>query len=257
MKTLIIIITLGNNIERLENIYNLLKNVSNPWKLEIGINGNEINIKNIYGSVNVITYKEEEKIYDSNKRINGMIMEKGELGCAWTHHNLYYQLCFEEKEYDNYLIIEDDTMFINENESIKELNNILIFLDNNFNFEIIILNESLFYPFIKEKQINEYFTTIKKQLFNYASSYIISKNGARKLLSYTPNCINFPADDLLSNHFVFKDLNVIRSIKTIFKINKKIHSDIDNITLRDNFHKMKTNNEIDERVKNIFSQTSL
>ena len=105
--TLIIVITLGNNIKRLENIYNLLQNITNPWKLEIGINGNQINIKNIYGSINIITYNNLEKIYDSNKRINGMTMEKGELGCAWTHYNLYYQLCFEEKLYNNYLIIED------------------------------------------------------------------------------------------------------------------------------------------------------
>jgi GR25 family glycosyltransferase involved in LPS biosynthesis len=58
------------------------------------------------------------------------------------------------------------------------------------------LCKSLWHPFILTQKVNDYFYECKKQYFSHGTSYLMSQKGAQKVLDYTKNSINVPADDL-------------------------------------------------------------
>ena len=79
------------------------------------------------------------------------------------------------------------------------------------------LGKSECFNFKLKDKINDYYYSIEKEFFNRTTSYIISKNGAKKLLEYVNNIITRPADDLLSNYFIKNDnFNVYVPKKYLF-----------------------------------------
>ena len=76
--------------------------------------------------------------------------------------------------------------------------------------------KSDWYKFILNNKINEFWNTIHKQYFNRLTAYITSKEGATKILHYTKDSINIPADDLLSCMHIEDRLNVYVPSKYIF-----------------------------------------
>ena len=48
-------------------------------------------------------------MYDSRLRINGTGLQKGEMGCAWSHLSVY-EMLLEDNDTDSYLVLEDDAI---------------------------------------------------------------------------------------------------------------------------------------------------
>lgn len=131
-------------------------------------------------------------LYIIHRRINKQLMNRGEFGCAWSHYKLYQQL-MNDPNCDAYLILEDDVKL---NDGVM-LGQILQNLPNNFH--LVHLAYSQYFPFKRTTQANKHLWNICRQYFNKSSAYILSKQGAQKLLLFSSKCISLPADDILSN----------------------------------------------------------
>ena len=197
LKIKVFVLSLKEYKEREKNIYELtciFKQLGIAIEIFYGINGKNIN-KEIIDDENIkLLYENYESIvYNTKSRANGKIMSCGELGCAWSQLCLYKQLIHDET-FDKYLILEDDALLTSDFETIVNiLNNIPIDSD------VCHIGESTWYPFKITNKINDFFYEYERQYCNNNTSYIITKNGATKLLEFTKNRILFPADDLLSN----------------------------------------------------------
>jgi GR25 family glycosyltransferase involved in LPS biosynthesis len=193
----VVIISLKDYPDRLESMHPLLeqlKSIGLSIEIIYGINGSRIciedtsepNIKNLY-------YGDQHLKYNRSVRVNGQQMTRGEFGCAWSHHNVYKKLVSDE-DTDAYLVLEDDAELIC---SLEYLTESLQNLPNTF--DIIRTSPSIWYPYNKTHNINSYFYEYQKRYSNCATSYFISKEGAKKAIAYINGKLNIPADDVLSN----------------------------------------------------------
>lgn len=202
------------------------------WKFYKAINGAELEYIPIYNNrlflINDHTNK-QSYIYDKTRRLNGEGLGKGEIGCLLSHLELYKELLKEPDFNNEYLIFEDDFKRLKSPEIIKEyLNN----LPSSDTYDVCMLGVSDYYPYEKEVSINEYYYLPQKKFFNRLTSYIITRRGAKKLLMNNNPHIGLPADDNISNMYLFSlDFTVIvpnenlfvhnSSPSTIEKINNK------------------------------------
>ncbi len=211
-----IIITLKEYNTRMKNI-NKLKDIMNKlgiqYEIFYGVYGKNIKIYNTnVKEIKALDYNGNIRYYHTKARLNGQMMGMGELGCAWTHINIYDKLTNIDNEIDNYVIFEDD---VEMNE--EDIDYLYKLLDNiPQNYDILHIAKSECYNFIRKDKVNEYYYTIEKRFFNGTTSYIVSKNGANKLLRLTENCINIPADDLLSNNFLMGNIDVFVPERYVF-----------------------------------------
>ena len=118
-------------------------------------------------------------------------MMNGEFGCAWSHINIYKQMIEKNDKY--YLVLEDDVCLV---KPIDQLFNLLNNIPVDADYCHLALSD--WYPFILTEQKNEYFYKCKKTFFNRTTAYIISLNGAKKIINYIGNEINLPIDDLIN-----------------------------------------------------------
>ena len=222
----IIILTLKNFNERSNIINNLLINMSMigiTHEIVYGIYGKDIKVYDTEDkNIKLLYHNFETYYYDKTKRLNKHIMKAGELGCAWSHLNIYKKLC-SDKLYNKYLIFEDDACL---SEKLDIIYNTLNNLPNIFDICHISLSD--WYPFNKTDKENNYFYNIEKKFFNRSTSYIISKEGALKLLKYSNNYINIPSDDLVCNSFINND-----DFKLYVPQNYLFKENIDNISIRE------------------------
>ena len=222
----IIILTLKNFNERSNIINNLLINMSMigiTHEIVYGIYGKDIKVYDTEDkNIKLLYHNFETYYYDKTKRLNKHIMKAGELGCAWSHLNIYKKLC-SDKLYNKYLIFEDDACL---SEKLDIIYNTLNNLPNIFDICHISLSD--WYPFNKTDKENNYFYNIEKKFFNRTTSYIISKEGALKLLKYSNNYINIPSDDLVCNSFINND-----DFKLYVPQNYLFKENIDNISIRE------------------------
>jgi len=203
----IIIITLEKYPQRMSKIHELLIKLSQiglQYEIIYSVNGSDIKISNTnYSNIKHIEYNGEVKYYNNLIRTNGQEMTLGELGCAWSHLNIYDKLVKEPVISTKYIVLEDDANLV---ESLEHLYDCLKHLPDDFDLCHIAMSD--WYPFIKQNNINEYWYDVKKQYFNRLTAYIISKKGAHKIIDYINNWINVPADDLLSNMHLQDKLQV-------------------------------------------------
>jgi GR25 family glycosyltransferase involved in LPS biosynthesis len=140
----------------------------------------------IYGK-NLITTPQLLRIFDGND----YNMRCGLVGCALSHIKLYIDLV-KDPTYNFYIILEDDITFTPDFD--KKLLHILPHMVNpNINIDMIYLGHHMF-P--KYRNDNIYNKETLPSLFKWSSQkslqmsmggtggYIISKNGARKLLEF-------------------------------------------------------------------------
>ena len=210
----VVILTLEKYSHRMNKVYDLINKLSQiglQCSLFYGVNGEDIQVvKMEHPHLFRLEYKNESKYYDFTIRANNLFMKRGELGAAWSHINLYKSL-LKEKHVDKYLIFEDDAEFV---ESLEYAYNCLINIPNYF--DVCHISKSDWHKFIFTNKINEFWNTIHKEYFNRLTGYIVSKNGAEKILHYTKDSINIPCDDLLSNMHLNNKLNVYVPDKYIF-----------------------------------------
>ena len=210
----VVILTLEKYSHRMNKVYDLVNKLSQiglQCSLFYGVNGEDIQIvKMEHPQLFRLEYKNESKYYDSSIRVNKQFMKRGELGAAWSHINIYKSL-LKEQHVDKYLIFEDDVEFV---ESLEYAYNCLINIPNYF--DVCHISKSDWHKFIFTNKINEFWNTIHKEYFNRLTGYIVSKNGAEKILHYTKDSINIPCDDLLSNMHLNNKLNVYVPDKYIF-----------------------------------------
>ena len=202
-----IILTLEKHPERLYKLTKFITDIASIGiEVEIynGVDGSEIVIEDsleVISKINKIRYKDCEYSYDRTKRLNGQTMKKGEFGCAWSHINIYNKLR-EDKDYDNYIIFEDDVQFAC---SLEKFYNTLQGLPKDF--DVLHICESDCYPFHKIGRVEDTdFYVPYKRFFNRLTAYIVSKKGADKIINYTNSFINVPSDDLLSGMYINSDL---------------------------------------------------
>jgi GR25 family glycosyltransferase involved in LPS biosynthesis len=179
-------------LEKLKEVLNEFKKINIKIEIFNVIIGTDIKVFNTEDRyIKLLKYKNYTRNYDTRARTNRKFMKPGELGCAWSHLNIYEKL-INDTEYDNYLVIEDDVVLLKSIEYIKEV------LENiPSDFDFCNTNISIWYPFKKDKQVNKYFYTIEKNYFSGMTSYLISKSGARKLLNFAGNNIDIPSDDMV------------------------------------------------------------
>jgi GR25 family glycosyltransferase involved in LPS biosynthesis len=226
----VVILTLEKYSHRMNKVYDLINKLSKiglQCNLFYGVNGEDIKVvKMEHPQLFRLEHKNESKYYDSSIRVNKQFMTRGELGCAWSHINIYKSL-LKETLVDKYLIFEDDVEII---ESLEYAYNCLINIPSDF--DVCHISKSDWNPFIFNNKINEFWNTIHKDYFNRLTGYIVSKNGAEKILHYTKDSINIPADDLLSNMHLTNKLNVYVPDKYIFHEPKNTISIIRNFVGR-------------------------
>jgi GR25 family glycosyltransferase involved in LPS biosynthesis len=179
-----------------------------------GVNGNDIKITPfIPPYISKLNYKGVEKVYDSRLKLDGSCLKKGEMGCAWSHLNVYDML-LKDPEYDAYLVFEDDADLI---VSPTELDEFLEELKT-LTFDVCHIFTSEYFPFNLINKISNNFWIPERRFFNNAAAYIVTKKGAQKLVDFAFPAIGKPADDLLSNLFIKSDdFNLIVPYKKLFK----------------------------------------
>jgi len=201
IKTIILTLPEYSN-ERLTKLNNLRQRFaqigleSDPYN---GVNGKDITLSDTAEEkIKHLTYMDTVFTYNKTVRINGNPMTRGEFGCAWSHLNLFKQLLKEAKNsaVSYYFILEDDVELV---KPLTELYELLQHIPSDM--DLCHLAESDWYPFVKTKQVNAYFSECEKYFFNRTTAYLVSKKGAEKLLNYHHNAINVPIDDLFNMIF--------------------------------------------------------
>lgn len=149
-----------------------------------------------------ITWNNTTYNYNKKIRLNGIRMMTGEFGCFWSHINIYKQMIEKNDKY--YLVLEDDVCLI---KPINQLFNLLNNIPDDADYCHLALSD--WYPFVLTEQKNDYFYKCKKTFFNRTTAYIISLNGAKKIINYIGNQINLPIDDLINTIYrTRQDFNV-------------------------------------------------
>jgi GR25 family glycosyltransferase involved in LPS biosynthesis len=193
----VVILTLKKYSHRMNKVYDLVNKLSHlglRCSLFYGVNGEDIKItKSVTPNIYYLEYNNEIKKYDCSIRVNKQLMTAGELGCAWSHINIYKTL-LKDNSVDKYLIFEDDVEIV---ESLEYVYECLIKIPSDF--DMCHVSKSDWYNFVFNNKVNEMWNTIHKEYFNRLTAYIISKNGAKKIVDHIKDNINIPADDLLSN----------------------------------------------------------
>jgi len=162
-------------------------------------------------------------VSDYNYRIDYNTRGKikiGTIGCNLSHIFLCDELIFDDK-YDYYLVLEDDsTLNVDVNVLYEYLNN----LPEKFDF--IHLDKSDAFEFIPTDKVNYYYYNIEKIFFNRTSSYLISKSGAAKYVSFFKHNICRPPDDSFSNLFMFKNFNTLIPREWLFKLSEDSYNSV-------------------------------
>ncbi len=199
----VVVISLKDYPDRLMKMEPMLKQlqmIGLESEILYGVNGRNIDIQDTsIPQIKRLTYEGNHLMYNRAVRVNGQPMTRGEFGCAWSHYNVYQKLV-DDRDADAYLVLEDDAEMICPLEKVQEvLQNIPQ------DFDILRTTPSQWYPFAKTESINPYFYAYKKQYTNHTTSYIISKLGALKMISYLGGFLNVPSDDAYSNLYIYND----------------------------------------------------
>jgi len=216
----IIVVNLKKREDRKNDIINLFSELNlYPYFFYEAVDGNKIELT-----------LEIKNLFDGND----FKYRKGVIGCALSHYNIWLDL-LNDKTHDYYIIFEDD-IYINKN--IDFLKNFELCKDYIKKNELIDL---LFMGFHKSNQNlnfdnNSYgninFIPFEYNLFNIGGSfsYIITKNGANKIIDYIhKNNIKHGIDYMFK---IIPDFNIIMTKPSIIlsewmqKLTDNVDSDI-------------------------------
>ena len=184
-------------LTKLDNLRQRLTQIGLETSIYNGVNGKDITmIDTVDEKVKQLVYRDTILTYNKTVRLYQTPMTRGEFGCAWSHLNLFKQLVQEDSSVSYYLILEDDVELV---KPLVELYELLRNIPSDM--DLCHLAKSDWYPFIKTRPVNAYFSECEKCFFNRTTAYIVSKKGAEKLLNYHENAINVPIDDLINTSY--------------------------------------------------------
>ena len=214
----------SGRLAKLDGLIHDLTTIGMDSNVFYGVYGKDIKVYDAASKetgIKHITWQGTTCFYDMHVRLNGQHMSRGEFGCAWSHLNVLQQLLTEPAG-TYYLIMEDDV------ELVKPLNELYELLQSMpLDADMCHLAKSDCYPFGRTKQVNDYFYECEKRFFNKTTAYLISQNGAQKVLDYTKNYINVPADDLFNMIYrLIPDFNFYVPAEFYFKEQDEITSTI-------------------------------
>lgn len=179
-----------------------------------------------YSAINGSNLSDEQILNESTFLCRNLLCNKGMIGCALSHKNLWKQLLNDENT-NAYVIMEDDAQFdINFVKSILKIDSYL----DKYSIDLINLycvNIGCGINKI-EFEIDEY--KFGKSLFPLTlTGYIITKVGAKKLLDII-NKINYHIDFQIANENLTKNLNYYVCFPPL------VLSDHDNSTINNKSH---------------------
>ena len=95
----VVILTLEKYSHRMNKVYGIINKLSQiglQCGLYYGVNGEDIQVTTTENpTIYKLEYNREVKYYDTAIRVNRQRMTAGELGCAWSHMNIYKSLLDE------------------------------------------------------------------------------------------------------------------------------------------------------------------
>lgn len=203
-----VVINLERSGERREAIQQHLKDFD--YELFPAIDGAELALAPVTEHKDLATVKDTGQTFlvDSSRRLD--YAKRGKLtpqqiACALSHILVYKQL-LEDPHHDAYVVCEDDAQ---PNVSAEVINTYLSNVP--MHFDVIHVNKSQWWPLQCAEPVNDYYSKIEKQFFSCAATYIVSKQGARKIMVATHDGthVTRPADDLLSILHVANIIDVL------------------------------------------------
>jgi glycosyl transferase family 25 len=182
----IFIINLDKDIERLNNSYKQLKKYNiNNYDRYPAIYGNDINIYELS------TY---------STFIGKLIASKGMIGCGISHINIWKRIVKEK--INKSLILEDDFILVDD-----FLNKFKIIEKAPIEYDILFLTSNTIHnKNLKLYNIDDNF--YKQLLISQTVGYIITLNGAKKILKYI-NKVSYHIDVELCISSLLYNLNII------------------------------------------------
>jgi GR25 family glycosyltransferase involved in LPS biosynthesis len=223
-KICICIINVEKSIERKEKIIPWINTLGLDTYIFKAVDGTKMNIHDTFHpEIKIIEYNKHYFMLDYTRKFDHELrgpLGTGMIGDALSHQFLYNMIQFQTN-YDSILIMEDDASLIKEPHIIRK------YLANlPTTFDMAFLNsESKWYPISPTTPINDYYSNIERHYFNAPVSYVISKEGAAKLLVYTRHDVTRPPDDLVSNPHVLGLYTVIVSNEFLFGCDYSFESD--------------------------------
>lgn len=210
----------------LDNIYVINLDRSKDRLNNISKNFSEYGVKfNRYSAVDGKKLDSETINQSSTMLCKTLLCNHGIIGCAMSHLNLWKKLSSDDKT--NYYIIFEDDAIINENfkNTVSEIDKI----KDQLNFDILSLYCG---PSINCQQYQDVYKLpngiiIGKPIYPLSfTSYIISKNGANKLLSLIKK-INYHIDFEVASQIFFSNINFLSLNKNIITHNWDTKSTIE------------------------------
>jgi GR25 family glycosyltransferase involved in LPS biosynthesis len=192
-------LTLKDYPERLEKQIPYLNHLEtllgSPVEIYYGVNGRHIQTLSTADPTLFLLQHPEHgtALNDRKKRPNKAPICPGNLGCSWSHWNIYKKLLTDPTA-DAYLVLEDDAhQIVDDDTLLAALANLPT------DYDVCRITYSQWYPYEPCEQVTPYFATYAKKYSNHTTAYIVSKVGAAKILLYTAHELSVHADDLLSN----------------------------------------------------------
>lgn len=203
------------NTENKSKIINTIKPLNLNTCLFNGINRRKLKLHDTFNqNLKIAEYNNHYFMVDCTDSLDNSY-DTDMISSSLTHLLLHNLIQFDEM-YDKFLIIEDDT------ELLLDTNTIRKYLANIPNtFDIICVNSKFKWEDSIEP-INDYYNVIKSDKLNASSiSYIVSRTGSSKLLTYCRYDIRCSFDDLISNIYNTGLCDIIASDKFLFGYNVK------------------------------------
>lgn len=156
-----------------------------------------------------------------------ILCNKGIIGCSLSHINIWKQLV-NDKSTNYYVVLEDDSVVDNLTiETLEEIDTIKDKID----FDMISLfcgpeGNILCNQYDKIYELSNGIIIGKPFLALTTTGYIISKKGAKKLISYI-NKINYHVDTEIAINTLFRNINYYSLNMNVVKPNWKINSTIE------------------------------
>lgn len=160
-------------------------------------------------------------------------MSPGVLGASMSHLLVLEQL-LNDPAHDAYIIAEDDVRLA-EGVTADTLREFLGALPAPpTGLDVVHMNDrSLWWPLQLTEPVGDtgqaeksHYSHIARQFFNCAASYLVTKQGAAKLMRYCRYSVSRPPDDLLSNAFIEGHIDVLAPTRPLFTVDYGFPSDV-------------------------------